>query len=411
MHTKINKSEGASASERFLINLCDKTFLKLWAYPNPFKCDQKELCDLLVVFENHVFIFFDRESRKFDNPAKDISVQWNRWEKEVIQKQLRTAAGAKHYILSNKDKIYLDQKNEILFPITIPDKDLVIHKIVVAHGAKEACEDFSEDNISGSLAISYGENASQTPAFPFMVHLDNNEPVHIFDSHNLEIILGELDTVFDFMSYLEAKEAAINKYDFLMYAGEEDLLAHYFSNFDKAKSKHYIGTKDKKINAMFIPEGEWEGFINSGPYMRRKEANKESYLWDNIIQKTSKFALDGELLGDSDVFHTKSPVHEMAKESRAFRRILSKAMAEAIRNFPEEASKTGMTRHLRFMLSQQENKGFVFLQLHAPEKKKNDGEYRSVRRNMLELACGATKNKFPELEKIIGIVIDAPKFS
>jgi uncharacterized protein YecA (UPF0149 family) len=30
---------------------------------------------------------------------------------------------------------------------------------------------------------------------------------------------------------------------------------------------------------------------------------------------------------------------------------------------------------------------------------------------MLELACGAAKNKYPYLNKVIGIGIDAPKFS
>lgn len=30
---------------------------------------------------------------------------------------------------------------------------------------------------------------------------------------------------------------------------------------------------------------------------------------------------------------------------------------------------------------------------------------------MLEIACGVTKNKFPHLKKVIGIAIDAPKFT
>ena len=30
---------------------------------------------------------------------------------------------------------------------------------------------------------------------------------------------------------------------------------------------------------------------------------------------------------------------------------------------------------------------------------------------MLEIACGAARNKFPHLKKVIGIAIDAPKFT
>ena len=130
----IKKSKGMTFTERLLGELCEKTFLKVWAYPNLYKSDGKELCDVMVVFENHVFLFFDRESKKFENANQDISLQWNRWEKEVIQKQISTAEGAKRYLLSFPDKIYLDQKKETLFPISIPPNS-IIHKIIVAHGA------------------------------------------------------------------------------------------------------------------------------------------------------------------------------------------------------------------------------------------------------------------------------------
>jgi hypothetical protein len=35
-----------------------KTFLNLWSYPNVFKVQNKgkELCDLFVVFNNHIII-------------------------------------------------------------------------------------------------------------------------------------------------------------------------------------------------------------------------------------------------------------------------------------------------------------------------------------------------------------------
>jgi hypothetical protein len=90
----------------FLSQLCDRTFLKLWSYGNPFKADGKELCDLLAVFENHVFLFFDRESKKFDGAPADVLLTWERWKKEAIEKQINTANGAKKYILRSRDEIY-----------------------------------------------------------------------------------------------------------------------------------------------------------------------------------------------------------------------------------------------------------------------------------------------------------------
>ena len=58
----LNKSEGASDSERYLIKKCQNTFLSLWSYPNLYTCEKKgkELCDVLALFGNHLFIFSDK---------------------------------------------------------------------------------------------------------------------------------------------------------------------------------------------------------------------------------------------------------------------------------------------------------------------------------------------------------------
>lgn len=403
----ITKSPGFSSSEKLLANLCDRTFLRLWSYPNVYKSDEKELCDLLAVFENHVFLFFVRESKKFENPEKEISLQWERWKKEVIQKQLTTLEGAEKYIRSSSDKIYLDQKNTIPFPLPIPD-NIVIHKIIVALGAKEACMGFSSDNVYGSLAISYGNIENEKIPSPFLLHLDKANPVHVFDSHNLEIILNELDTVYDLMTYLTVKEQAIKKYNSICYCGEEDLLAHYFLNFDSSNDTYSIGTKEDDVNGIFIGEGEWHNFLNSNPYKRRKEANKIAELWDGTLQRTCDNALNGSLMGNSNLFNGQSAIHEMAKEPRFSRRALSEHIISSIKNFPDNIQ--GFARHIAFMPSFYEDKGYVFLQVKIPEEY-YDEDYRSRRQRMLEIACGAAKNKFPHLKKIIGIAIDAPKFS
>lgn len=46
------KSNDVTTTERMLAEFCDKSFLKLWTYPNPYKDDGHELCDLLAVFGN-----------------------------------------------------------------------------------------------------------------------------------------------------------------------------------------------------------------------------------------------------------------------------------------------------------------------------------------------------------------------
>ena len=62
------------------------------------------------------------------------------------------------------------------------------NKIIIAHGAKEACEKFSDANIYGSLGMFYVNGTPELP-FPFMAHMDKENPVHVLDSHNLPALL------------------------------------------------------------------------------------------------------------------------------------------------------------------------------------------------------------------------------
>lgn len=403
---QIKKSKGLTPTEEYLSHLCDRTFLGLWSYANPFKADGKELCDLIAVFENHVFLFFDRESRKFDRSDADIQLTWDRWKKEAITKQIRTAAGAKRYVLNNRDKIFLDAKRTTPLPVEIPVGELRIHKLIVAHGVKEACKRFSADNVYGSLGISYELSPSDS-SHPFIVSLDKSDPVHLLDSHNLDLILGELDTFYDLMRYLVEKERAISRYDYLTYCGEEDLLAHYFLNYDAATKSYLIGTKEEGYDSIMIGEGEWHDFVKTGPYQRRKSENKISYVWDRLLHITGRNALNGTLGGDGGIFQGKSAVYEMAKEPRISRRALSEIMTASIRNFPDRPK--GIVRQLTYLPSFFSEKGYVFLQLFDDNPGDYDTEYRPVRRSILKFACGAAKLMLPHLEKVMGIAIDAPK--
>lgn len=401
----ITKSKGVSESERLLAGLCERTFLKLWSYPNPVKDDGHELCDLLAVFEKHVFIFFDRDKKLIHTSEKGPQVLWDRWKRNVIDAQIKTAHGAERYIASGRS-IYLDGKRQVPFPLSIDVKEMIVHKIIIAHGAKEACENFSDANVYGSLAIEYGKTDNQFHA-PFMICIDKENPVHVFDSHNLPIIFNELDTVFDFSMYLDSKLQAISVLDSLMYCGEEDLLAHYYLNFDENAKQHFIGTKDTSINSVMIGEGEWKNFIELDLYKKTKHANQVSYLWDELLQKTSQNSLTGKLLGH-DPLSGHSAIHEMAKEPRFMRRALSEKILQVIQSFPEPTA--SVMRHMSFMPSFSSIKGYVFLQLLTSESIRSQSDYREKRQTILEIACGAAKNKFPDLKVVVGIAINAPKY-
>ncbi len=405
----ITKSSGVTETERMLAEFCERSFLKLWSYPNPFKDSKNghELCDLLAVFGDYVFIFFDRENQIPDVPDKDPQILWNRWKKNVIDRQVKTAHGAEQYIKSGHP-IFLDAKRTKPFPLAIDPQKAIIHKIVVAHGAKEACERASDQNIYGSLAISYCEtDVNQTQ--PFIIEIDRRKPVHIFDSHNFSIVLGELDTVSDLSNYLDEKLRAVTKFDSLLYCGEEDLLGHYLLNYDEETKRHIIGTNRDDVNSVMIGEGEWNDFIKTDLYKNTKNEDRISYFWDELIQRTCQNALNGTLGGNSDILRGQSAIFEMVKEPRFIRRALADRIRRTIMNFPDDPDQ--FTRQVTFLPSHLPDVGYVFFQLRVSEAYRKQPEYLDKRRTLLEIACGAAKNKFPQLTKVIGIGMDAPKFA
>ncbi len=396
-------------AEMFLTKYCKKTFLKLWAYPNPYKSQGDELCDVLAVFEEHIFIF-SIKNISF-SAKKTTDVAWKRWKKKAIDKSISQVKTAERWIRRHPEKIFLDAKCTQKFPIPIDTKNWKFHRIVVAFGAEEACKNDSPDNISGSLAIIYADlknpDKDSETAGLFNVVLPRDKVIHVFDSHNLEIILGELDTVRDLLWYFKAKENAVKKYNFFQYCGEEDVLAHYFLNFDKKLKRRYIGTEQEKISTLMIGEGEWQDFIKSDSYKRKKQVDKISYFWDDLLQRTFQNAFDGTLISDGDFFKGETALIEMAKEPRFLRRELSKVMLEVATNFPDDTNQP--KRHVGCYPSFYSDRKYVFLILSQPPNMDYATEYIPKRAELLGIACGVVKSKEPHLKKIIGIAIQPPK--
>ena len=83
-------------------------------------------------------------------------------------------------------------------------------------------------------------------------------------------------------------------------------------------------------------------------------------------------------------------------------------MLTAVEHFSDAGT---FVRQVTFLPSFEPNVGYVLLQLRAPDAFRAEPDYREKRQALLEIACGAAKNKFPHLVKVIGIGIDAPKFS
>ncbi len=242
--TAISRADGITVSERYLKKLCDRTFLSLWSYPNVYR-DQgssskgggKEVCDLLVVFENHVIIFSDKDCA-FPNSG-DLTKDWSRWFRRAIQKSAEQVWGAERWIRSHPDRLFVDRACEHKFPIDLPNPDdAIFHRIVVAHDSSNRCR--QELGGSGSLILDPGVvgvahyRTDQGVVKPFRIgHVDPDKGyIHVLDDTTLDIVLETLDTISDFVQYLTKKEAFVRSGRLGMAAGEEELLALYLSEVD-----------------------------------------------------------------------------------------------------------------------------------------------------------------------------------
>ncbi len=243
--SKITRADGTTSAERYLKRLCDKSFLSMWSYAGVYRDqghtnkggDGKEVCDLLVVFKDHIIIFSDKDC-EFPKTG-NIELDWSRWYRKAILKSAEQAWGAERWILTHPDRLFIDRSCTVPFPIDLPSPEVArFHRIVVAHAASERC--IKELGGSGSLMIMpdiIGDRHCAAPELkvkPFAIGQVNPAKgfVHVFDDTTLDVVLNTLDTVTDFVNYLAKKEKFITSGKLAVACGEEDLLAFYLKKID-----------------------------------------------------------------------------------------------------------------------------------------------------------------------------------
>jgi hypothetical protein len=263
-------------AETFVHELALKTFLTDWCFPNPVLPNGKELCDLLVVFDNVAIIW----------QIKDVKLgRDGRYNRSEVEKNLRQLSGARRQLFELQTSIRLQNSRrtvETFDPIQISEVFLI--SVLLGEG-----EDF----------------------FPFI------EPIreftaHVFTRDFVQIILTELDTIADFTKYLRAKEALIEDDKSIgVMGGEEELLAVYLTN-DRGFGEI------ENARDILIEEGAWEALQESACYRSKKREDKISYEWDGIINTAHEGSKKYELI-----------TRELARPNRFERRVLANTFLDA----------------------------------------------------------------------------------
>ena len=281
--------ETVNNAEEFVYRVCRKSFLSMWSYANPQGKDpSKELCDILILFGDHVVIFSVKEIQPTE--SGDFNVDWGRWRRRAIEASAKQIYGAERWIRSTSHVVKKDGSRGLPFP---SEEHLKVHRVTVALGSE------------GEFPINFGDFGKGF--------------VHVFDEISFNIILGTLDTIEDFISYLTAKEVLCNSGTRIVFeGGEENLLAIYLHN----------GRQFPKADLLVVGEDLWNSFREKPEFIAKQREDQVSYIWDHLIEILSQDILSESLEFDKSLENSELAIRTMARENRFNRRLLGKSLEE-----------------------------------------------------------------------------------
>lgn len=264
-------------AEEFVHNLAKRAFISDWCYPNPKLPNGKEICDLLIVYDNVAIIW----------QIKDLMLdETGKYKKSDVEKNLRQISGAKRR----------------LFELTAP---------IELENPRRGKEKFDSKSITEihliSALLGTGEDV-----YPLIETVDG-QVVHNFTKEFTDIILTELNTISDFLKYLREKEQMISKNKSItILDGEKGLLGYYLMH---ERSFVELSTADYAI----LQEGFWEELIKKPQFIAKKKEDEISYGWDEIINRAHTGKGEYEEIA-----------RELARPTRFERRLLSKTFYNAM---------------------------------------------------------------------------------
>ena len=267
-------------AEEIAYDLATRSFFVDWCFLNPKLPDGKELCDLLVVFDDTAMIW----------QIKDLKLDENgRYSTQEVEKNRRQLSGARRKLLdSNID--------------------------VTIHNPRRQPEKLDPNSIKRvllfSLLMGEGEETYTT------IETFKSLTLHVVTKDFLEIVLKELDTITDFLDYYVSKEEALNNpscANVVISGGEEELLGWYIQ-----QGRSFAAFEN--VTQIFLEDGIWSGLTTDTEYIAKQREDSISYGWDSIIERAHTAGTETY----------ERVARELARPNRFKRRSLSIMLYEAM---------------------------------------------------------------------------------
>lgn len=300
-----------SSSEAFLLSLVQRSFLKLWAVPNSFYAQNKELSDLIIPFGDDVIIISDKACRfDFEKPSK---LAWGRWYRSAIKDSVRQLKTAMQRIERAPESVFTDSRasSPLPWPIAQNGKPR-FHLVAVARPHPSP-----DSELPDWPGLRYQFPISDEPFRVGKVDVAGLQ-VHIFDGPTIDLILDRLDTAPDFIAYLTERAerlAEANEYDF----SERDLLAASLIGWDKAPTRLPSAPPLEAVT-----DGLWEMYETGGIARFRHLADSKSRIIDAFVEHTHDEFVAGRVLYDQPTYvQHEHAMRLLAAESRFARRVVA----------------------------------------------------------------------------------------
>lgn len=339
-------------AEDLVYRVCRHSFLSLWSYANPKKKPQgKELCDVLVVCEPDVIIFSVKQIKLTNSGRPQIDA--DRWRKKAIDESCKQIYGAERVLKQSTHVIKNDDSPGVHLPNAAA---LRIHRVAVALGGER------------QVSLPFGDFGKGF--------------IHVMDEVAFLTLLEELDTIADFVAYLAAKEAFCTSQTKVLFDGpEENLLAVYLH-----RGRRFPDSQDVTV----VGDHLWAQVVAKEEYKRKQAANRDSYVWDQLIERFAQDFVEGDLEFATDPPNTERAFRQMAREDRFARRILGKSFKEFLDN----------SQKIRARMTKSPS-GVVYVFLALPH-----GTPRNLRVAELGNRCFVARGLNPESTRVVGIATE-----
>lgn len=333
----------------------------------------KEAADFLVPFGNTLLAFQVKSKKEIKSALEKSEIDFQRINAKIEDgiDQLNTIKRA----LNANHQFELRNSAGIEIPFSKENYNKLIGIVII--------------DLIGEERFPYGERTEILNGFFLKFEI----PIHIFMRDHFEIISTEIDTLPDFIDYIEKRRSLYEKQALTPFTNELDLLAIF-----KNRPKLIDDCLNGKCDLLVMTEGIWDSYRKEckTSIKERNMANNPSYFIDYIIadlrrsigyKPNFKFPANDVEQGSIEQYWLS--ITELSKLTRVVRRGLGQVFIEKMK----KAQKTG---HGHSLIKINEESAFVILCTTRNRQQRVDGIY-----NLSAAAyCGLN------VKKVIGVATE-----